>query len=56
MNSVRVFEKEDGKKNSCHMKEEERYEIRTNKKTQLILQAADICEAYIISENKKVWN
>ena len=38
------------------MKEEERYEIRTNKKTQLILQAADICEAYIISENKKVWN
>ena len=41
MNAVRVFEKEDGKKNSCCMKGEEKNKIRPNKKTRVILQTAD---------------
>jgi len=41
LNAVRVFEKEDDKKNACRLKEEGRYKIITKKKTQVILQAAD---------------
>jgi len=42
LNAVTVFENEDGKKNPCRTKEEERYKIRTHKELQVILQATDI--------------